>query len=279
MRLGGQVFASYDDPEAWARKAKGYGYGAVNPPFGPDADADTRQGFVALCARHDLRIAEVGVWNNPLDADPERRKEALDKAKRCLQLAEDLGAACAVNIAGSCGDRWDGPYAANLSQDTFDLIVEQVRDILRAVDPKRTAYTLETMPWVFPDSPETYVDLIRAIDHPGFGAHLDIVNMIVSPRLYFGNAEFSRHCVETLRPWIKGVHLKDMAIRPDLTVHLEERVPGDGGLDLGAMLRALDTLPADTPVLLEHMHSEEDYLRAGEHVRKVAAESGVEFVV
>ena len=275
MRLGGQVFAASDNLNEWALAAKRAGYGAVTPPFGPEASAELRNEFVEVCARQDLVIAEVGVWNNPLTNDPAARADALEKAKRCLQLAEDLGAACAVNIAGSCGDRWDGPYAENFSADTFDLIVEQVREVLRAVQPKRTAYTLETMPWVFPDSPETYLELIRAIDDPGFAVHLDIVNMITSPRQYFNNAEFSRHCVETLRPWIRGVHLKDMAIRPDLTVHLEERVPGEGGLDLGAMLEALSTLPEGTPVLLEHMHHEDDYVRATAHVKELASSRSI----
>ncbi len=277
MKLGGQVFSSYDDPEAWAVAAKAAHYGAVNPPFGPEADAAKRNEFRALCNRHGLVIAEVGVWNNPLTKDADARKIALDKAKACLQLADELGAACAVNIAGSCGDRWDGPFAENFSEETFDLIVEQVREILRAVKPTRSCYTLETMPWVFPDSPETYLRLIQAIDDPGFAVHLDIVNMITSPRLYFNNAAFSRHCVELLGPWIKGVHLKDQGISQDLTVHLEERVPGEGGLDLGAMLKALDRLPATTPVLLEHMHHQDDYVRATAHVLKVAQEVEVAF--
>lgn len=277
MRLGGQVFCSYDDPELWAQDAVKAGYRAVNPPFGTESDADTRRAFVQLCERHDLTIAEVGVWNNPLTDDQEASAAALDRCKACLQLADDLGARCAVNIAGSRGEKWDGPNPANFAVDTFELIVDQVREILRTVKPKRTKYTLETMPWVFPDSTESYVELIQAIDEPMFGAHLDIVNMIVSPRLFFDNANFSRHCVETLRPWLVGVHIKDMSLRSDLTVHLDERVPGDGDLDLGAMLAALATLPIGTPVLLEHMHSEADYARASQHVRSLAAQQGVPF--
>jgi len=277
MRLGGQVFCSFDDPELWAIAARDAGYRAVNPPFGVDSDEVTRRSFVNLCNRHDLVIAEVGVWNNPLDPDPVVRSAALDKAKACLQLADDIGARCAVNIAGSTGPRWDGPYAANLSRDTFDLIVEQVREILRAVKPTRSCYSLETMPWVFPESPESYLELIQAIDDPWFGAHLDIVNMISSPRIYFDNAQFSQHCVDILRPWIKGVHLKDMLLRPELTVHLDERVPGDGGLDLGAMLTALSTLPPGTPILLEHMNAEADYTRASQYVRQLAQRIGAPF--
>jgi sugar phosphate isomerase/epimerase len=263
VKLGGQVFCGYDDPDAWARWAVDFGYQAVNPPFGPEADAETRASFVALCRRHGLVIAEVGVWNNPLSGDA----AAIEKCKACLQLAEDLAAACCVNIAGSRGELWDGPDPRNLDDDTFDMIVAQTREIIRAVEPKRTVYSLETMPWVIPDSPETYLRLIQAVDMPGFGVHLDIVNMINRPERFFRNADFSRRCVELLRPWIRGVHLKDMRMAPKLTVHLDECPPGDGQLDLRAMLDALATLPDETPVLLEHMHAQADYERALAHVR------------
>jgi hypothetical protein len=61
-----------------------------------------------------------------------------------------------VNIAGARGEKWDGPYADNFSQDIFDLIVETVRGIIDAVKPTRTFYTLEPMPYIFPDSADGY---------------------------------------------------------------------------------------------------------------------------
>lgn len=40
--------------------------------------------------------------------------------------------------------------------------MQNVRQIVDAVKPKRTFYTLETMPWVIPDSPDSYLKLIEA---------------------------------------------------------------------------------------------------------------------
>jgi hypothetical protein len=40
-------------------------------------------------------------------------------------------------------------------------------DRIDAVKPRRTFYTLEAMPWIFSDTPDSYLELMRAIDRPG----------------------------------------------------------------------------------------------------------------
>lgn len=60
-----------------------------------------------------------------------------------LALAEAIGARCCVNIAGSCGDSRGGPHPANLTDDTFALIVDTARAIIDAVRPTRTRFALE----------------------------------------------------------------------------------------------------------------------------------------
>ena len=46
------------------------------------------------------------------------------------------------------------------------MIVETTRQIIDAVKPTRTYYTLETMPWAYPDSARSYAQLLEAIDRP-----------------------------------------------------------------------------------------------------------------
>jgi len=63
----------------------------------------------------------------------------------------------------------------------------------------RTVYTLETMPWMYPDSADSYLALLRAIDRPGaFGVHLDPVNLVNSPERFFRNADLLRDCFAKL---------------------------------------------------------------------------------
>ena len=116
------------------------------------------------------------------------RKEAIQKCQEKLALADEIGAECCVNIAGSRSSKWDGPHPDDLTPDTFSAIVDTVQTIIDGVKPKRTYYTLETMPWMYPDSTDSYVKLIDAIDRPSFAVHFDPVNLICSPQRYFNNA-------------------------------------------------------------------------------------------
>ena len=232
MRLGGPVFGAWDDAEGWARAVRAAGYGAAVCPLDENADDATVAAFAAAAREANVIIAEVGAWSNPLSPDPATAQAALELCQRRLDLAERIGARCCVNIAGSRGERWDGPHADNLSQATFDLIVDQTRAIVDAVRPTRTFFTLEAMPWVFPDSPESYVALLEAIDRPSVGVHLDPVNMISSPQRYFDNAGFIRECFRLLGPHIKNCHGKDIRLSNTLTVHLDEVQSWIGGARL-----------------------------------------------
>jgi len=256
MRLGAPIFETYTDPDAWIAAVQRRGYRAAYCPVKPDADAATIRAYAEAAKRADIVIAECGAWSNP--------------------LADAIGARCCVNIAGSRGAKWDGPHAADLIQDTFDLIVQTVREIIDAVKPVRTFYTLETMPWMYPDSADSYLELIRASDRKRFAVHLDVVNLVCSPQRYFASAALIRECVAKLGPQIKSCHAKDIALADRLTVHLDEVRPGLGGLDYRTLLRELNDLDPDLPLMLEHLPNEHEYDQAASYVRSVARELPVE---
>lgn len=276
MRLGGPIFEDVSTPEAWVNAARTLGYRALTCPLEPGAPEDEVRAYERAAREANLVIAEVGAWSNPLAADEAARKAALEKCVASLELAERIGARCCVNIAGSRGAQWDGPHPTNLSEETFEMIVEQTRFIIDAVQPSRTHFALETMPWIFPDSPENYLRLVQAIDRPGFGVHLDPVNMISSPQRIYANPEFLRECFRLLGPHIRSCHAKDIALSGHLTVHLDEVRPGLGSLDYAVYLRELNRLDPDTPLILEHLPNAEEYRLAAEHIRAVARQEKIE---
>jgi sugar phosphate isomerase/epimerase len=272
MRLGGPVRTVVDDPDRWAAEVRRRGYGAAPFPLEVTAGKSDPQAYVAAARVADIVIAEVGAWSNPLSPDEMTRRAALTLCQERLALADEVGACCCVNIAGSRGQRWDGPHPDNLTTDTFDLIVETVRSIIDAVKPTRTFYTLETMPWMYPDSVDSYHKLIQAIDRPRFAVHLDPVNLVCSPQRYYSNAVLIRECFARLGPHVRSCHAKDIRLSEELTVHLDEVRPGLGGLDYAAYLTELNRLDPDTPLILEHLESEEDYALAAGHIRDVASQ-------
>lgn len=277
VRLGGPVYGKFDDPVQWIRAVKALRYGAAVCPVQPGASPERIRSFSSEAKRNNILISEVGVWNNLFDPDETARKAVINKNVISLQLADEIGACCCVNISGAKGEIWDGPYPGNYLKETFDQIVENVRYIIDQVKPKNTFYTLEPMPFMLPDSPDSYLELINAIGRDRFAVHLDPVNMISNPRRYFNNAEFLRECFSKLGPYIKSVHAKDIIIMPELTVHLEERRPGIGSLNYAVFLQEMSKLK-DIPMMMEHLDKQEEYLLAAEYIRKTGSENGISFV-
>ena len=275
MRLGGPLFAQITDAAGWVASIKAHGYSAAYCPIGPEADDATVQDYTNAARENNIVIAEVGAWSNPISPNEEERKTAIQKCQDLLAHADRMGALCCVNIAGSRSNKWDGPAADNLSPETFDLIVETTRAIIDNVNPVNTFYTLEMMPWIFPDSPMSYLRLIEAIDRPQCAVHLDPVNIVNSPSRFFDTGRLISRCFELLGPYIKSCHGKDIVLSQNLTVHLDETRPGLGGLDYAVFLKELDKLSPDIPLMIEHLPTEEEYRLAAEYIRSVAGENQI----
>jgi len=211
VRLGAPIFEKADDPEALALAHRKLQYGAAYCPNVKTTDTDMIKAYADAFARHDVVIAEVGRWCNMMEADADKRKVNMDNVTDGLALAESIGARCCVNIAGSFNtESWFGPHPKNLTQEFFDAAVENARKVIDAVNPKRAKFAYEMMGWSYPDSAESYLKLIKAIDREGFGVHLDPCNAINSPERYYRNAELLNECFDKLGPYIVSCHAKDL---------------------------------------------------------------------
>lgn len=275
MRLGGPILTQYEGPEEWILALRRRGYSAAYCPVEADADDTTVHAYREAASEAGIVIAEVGAWSNPLSPSDSERRTALKKCQEQLALADRIGARCCVNIVGSRGPKWDGPHPDDLSEATLGLIVDSVREIIDAVKPTRTYYALETMPWMYPDSADSYLTLVEAIDRPRLAVHLDPANLVNSPARYFRTGDLIRECFAKLGPLIRSCHAKDIVLRENFMIHLDEVRPGQGKLDYTAFLRELSRLPADIPLMLEHLPTEEEYRLAAEYVRSVAETNGL----
>ena len=270
MRLGGPLFMKTADPEEWIKILKERGDTAAFFPVGDEAPDSLIADYKKSAEENDILIAEVGAWGNPLSPNKSERDEAMLKCKRRLELAEKIGARCCVNISGSrSADNWAGPHADDMTDETFEMIVESVREIIDFVRPERTYYTLETMPWSYPDSADSYLRLIKAIDRERFAVHFDPVNIINSPEAYYKNHLIMKDFFKKLGSQIKSCHAKDISLSTKLTVHLAEVHPGMGNLCYKTYLSELNKLDPDTPLMLEHLQSKEQYEQAVEYIRGV----------
>lgn len=272
MRLGINDDLGHKNPEEWIRLLRKYGLRAAVAPMTKDEPEAVRREYVRLAQENDIVIGEVGIWRNVLEKDEKKRKANLEYAKEQLALAEEIGACCCVNTGGSAGELWDGYYPENYSEETYDGIVDAVREIIDAVKPKRTYFTLEPLYWMRPDSPEDYLKMLRDIDRDRFAVHMDYANMITSFERYHHCEAFLEKCFRLLGPYIKSVHAKDVILKPKPPVCINETLPGTGRVDFRQVVHLSNRVDKDLPVFVEHLPDLQAYEKAVMHLQSVMDE-------
>ncbi len=272
MRIGGGVMKPYRSPQEWLAQVRELNYEAVVFPVDSSAPKAVVQDYLNCCRDNDLLIGEVGVWRNVMSKNEKEREELIGYAIRQLELAETVGACCCVNIAGSWSELWDGYHQAQGSKAFYDQVIETTQRIIDAVKPVNTCFSLEPMPWMAPESPEEYLQMIRDVNRDAFKVHLDFANMINSLDRYRNSSDFIRHCFQLLAPHIRSIHAKDLLIEDHiLPICIREVPPGQGSIDLRLALQLAKELPGDVPVFVEHLDSHEAYLAASAYMHALLA--------
>jgi sugar phosphate isomerase/epimerase len=181
-----------------------------------------------------------------------------------------------VNIVGSLSTTlWDGYAPGNYSRETYENIIRITREIIDDVKPEKTCYSLEPMPWMVPDSPEQYLQLMQDMDRDAFKVHLDFANMINGVERYHDAENFIRKCFRLLGPHIRSIHLKDVQMGDDLPCCIREILVGKGALPLNVALEEAEKLGPDTTVFTEHYDRHEDYVEATAYLRDLGWEMNI----
>ncbi len=288
IRLGRNSVEYHGDPEAYVRSYVDAGYRAVYMPNIRIEDTDEVRALGSAVADAGLILGEAGAWKNLIAFDPAERQANLDYAVHQLALADELGVIACVayhGTIGHAGDAWKlsdnydyGPHPDNVSDAGFQRAVDTARYVIDAVQPKRTRFSLEMVPWLVTGTAEGYLKLLKAIDRPQFAAHIDAANMIVSPQFYFDTGGMIRDAFRLLGPHIVSAHAKDIVMQGGpgrISFHMDEVVPGEGMLDYRVYLSELNRLGGVMPLFLEHF-DEAEFARGRDYIRKVGNEIGIE---
>jgi sugar phosphate isomerase/epimerase len=145
----------------------------------------------------------------------------------------------------------------------FDAAVENARTIIDAVKPARAKFCYEMMGWSLPDSPASFLRMLKAIDRPGFGVHLDPCNLVNTPARFYRSTDLLNECFDLLGPSIVSCHAKDLTWDVEMNIHFREVRPGAGSMDYDTYLRRLAALPQRPPLMLEHLPNADEYDKAG----------------
>lgn len=268
MRLGISVPLTCESADKWAKAQTELGCKSVVFPLNCDAPDALVDEYVNAAKEHDLMIAEVGIWRNAIALDEAERKANLDYSIRQLALADRIGARCCVNVSGSMGPRWDGGYKENFSREAWIKTVKMAQTVIDEVKPQNTYFTLEPMMWMIPNGPKEYLHLIQDVARDRFAVHMDIINMICTPDRYFFNEEFTEEAFLMLGDKIKSCHLKDIRLLEDFTFQLKECACGEGIYNIEKYVELANKMDPDMPMIIEHLHSNDDYYKSVEYVTK-----------
>lgn len=268
MYLGISSSLQHTTPKDWAAKHKALGLKAINFPVSYLEGEDKYMAYKKAADAAGLSIAEVGIWRNTLAADPAEREKWIQYAIGQLQMAEQIGATCCVNVVGTpYGPRWDGGYRGNFSSELWADAVKMIRRIIDSVKPRYTKFCIESMPWMIPSSPDECLRLLEDVDRAEFATHLDVVNMITSPQRFFFNDDFLRECFSKLKGTICSCHLKDIKLKEEYTFQLEESACGDGSLDLELYASLASAENPCMPMIIEHLETDQEYFDSIDYVK------------
>lgn len=268
MILGLSSPLSHNNADEWGQKHAELGCKALVFPLNCNNSDEEIDAYVNAAKANNLTIAEVGIWKNVLAADEKERQEAVNYSIGQLKLADKINAKCCVNIVGTpYGPRWDGGYAGNLTEEAWKTAIDSIQYIIDEAKPVNTKFTIETMPWMIPSSPDEYLRLIEEVNRPEFGVHLDIVNMINCPERYFFNEKFMEDTFDKLGDKILSCHIKDVNLLEGYTFQLKESSCGDGHLSLEKYAELANRYNPEMPMIIEHLNTDEEYLASLSYVK------------
>ena len=174
-----------------------------------------------------------------ISPNPQYRRDRSELILKTLQFAKDVGARNVSITSGRCLGGMPPDKAAG-------QFAESIRPILDRAESLGVDVGIECEPGLFLEYVQELRDWIDRLDHPRFGANLDIGHSVVM-------GESIPKVVETLRGRIWNLHVEDLPGRKHY--HM---IPGEGtGVDWAALRDALRKIGYDRFLTVElYTHTE-----------------------
>jgi len=200
--------------------------------YPPHCDRRRRAALRDLLA--DLRLAVSNVnaftlfaqgdtWHPSwIEPEAEARQRRIEHTVAALELARDLGAPSISTEPG-------GPVAPVMDRGAaFDLFCEGLERVLPAAEACGVDLLVEPEPGLLLERPRDFEALVERVRHERLALNFDLGH-------FYCVGVDPAEAVRRLAPWIRHVHLEDIAPSREHR-HL---VPGRGAVDLPAVLAAL----------------------------------------
>jgi sugar phosphate isomerase/epimerase len=230
-----------------------------------------------LLVDHDVAIFQyAGVNANLVHPDRDLPGEVVPRIRAACVAAQRLGAQMLICGCGSYDERnFYGPHPGNHTEPARRRLIDALRLIAPIVADHGLVLALECHVLTTLDTPERIREILDEVDSPAVGANFDPVNLLGSVAAVHDNAVEVRRIRSVIGDrCTASAHIKDVRITTELVVHIAEAPPGHGCLDYAAYFEAVSTLPAGSPLIVEHLEVDQ-VDEALDFVRRTAAENGV----
>jgi sugar phosphate isomerase/epimerase len=196
--------------------------------------------------KHNVRIAVLGCYINPIHPDPATRAALLGWFKEHLRFASDVGCPVVALETGSVTADYS-PHPDNQGEPAFQDMLRSFAKLVAEAERHAVTVGVEAVTVHTVSTPQRMRRLLDTIASPHLRVVLDPVNLL-SPANAHRQRDVIREALDLLGDDIAIVHAKDF-VRDGETLRT---VPaGQGELDYDDVLRWLDANGRDIPVLLE----------------------------
>jgi sugar phosphate isomerase/epimerase len=189
--------------------------------------------------------------------DESARREACRTLCAALRIAGLMGARAVDTGPGSLSPRgpwFPDPY--NYTEQAKEQLVKSLREGAHAAEEHGVVLCVEGHQLVTVRSAEVMRDVVDAVASPWVRVDLDPVNWLTLETVYESGAAIES-MFDVLGTRIASAHVKDVSVRDELVVHIDHRAAGTGILDTAALLRGMERLDPDAPVIIEAAETHE----------------------
>lgn len=211
-----------------------------------------------VLADHGLRMYQsTGFWQNLVTPDEAQRAEAVRVLQGAIRLAGWMGCRGIDTGPGSMNPR--GPWFAHRDNWTASArrqLVKSLKECAPAAEDSGVLLSMEGHQLVTLESAEVTAEILDEVDSPWVTSDYDSANWITLKEVFDTTTAVNRH-FDVLGRHIVSCHAKDVWVEDKLSIHLQDGCPGRGHMDLGTVLRRMEALSPEYPVLPEGCVTEE----------------------
>jgi sugar phosphate isomerase/epimerase len=217
----------------------------------------------------------TGYWQNLVNTDDSRRREAVRTLQAALKLAGEMGARGIDTGPGSMSP--DGPWfphPLNWTAECRRQLVKSLQECAPAASDAGVYLSLEGHQLVTLESALVTKEILDEVGSPWVRSDYDSANWITRETVYDTTTALNRD-FDLLGGHIVSCHAKDVWLENRLTLHLQDGCPGRGTVDFKTLFRRMEALDTEYPVIVEGAATEE-LPAVGELFHRTARELGIQ---